>query len=257
MFSSPEMQLVYRVANAPIQMFPYPHILVQDVFPEDFYGELRRHLPPRTAYKSLKAMGRVGRDYPDTRAVLPLTPHEVAALSEPYRSFWETTASWLLGVGCPFGSIVLQKFAPLLTQRFADPSAVEFHHEVLVVQDRTDYSLGPHTDSPSKVISMLLYLPADASMPHLGTSMYVPKDPSFTCPGGPHYEFDGFNRVLTAPYVPNTLFAFLKTPNAFHGVEPIAEPNVERALLLYDIAVKAVPAAPPEPEIKPRTQFSF
>jgi len=63
--------------------------------------------------------------------------------------------------------------------------------------------------------------------------------------------------VLTAPYVPNTLFAFLKTPNAFHGVEPIAEPNVERALLLYDIAVKAVPAAPPEPEIKPRTQFSF
>ncbi len=63
--------------------------------------------------------------------------------------------------------------------------------------------------------------------------------------------------MLTAPYVPNTLFAFLKTPNAFHGVEPIAEPNIERALLLYDIKVAKAAAAPPATEIKPRTEFSF
>ena len=255
MFSSAELQLIYTVANAPIRLFPYPHILVHDVLPEDFYRELRQHLPPSTAYRSLKAMGRVGPDYPDTRGVLPLTPPDVAALPEPYRSFWDNTARWLLGG--PFGQVMLQKFAPLLAQRFEDPAAVEFKHEVLVVQDRTDYSLGPHTDAPSKVISMLLYLPADASKPHLGTSMYLPKDPSFTCAGDNHYESVGFNRLLTMPYVPNTLFAFIKTPNSFHGVEPIGEPNIERALLLYDIKVAKIPAAPPATEIKPRTQFSF
>ena len=254
MFSSAEMQLIYRVANAPIQMFPYPHILVHDVFPEEFYRELRKHLPPGSAYKSLKAMGRVGSDYSDQRFVLPLTPDEVSMLSEPYRSFWDQTAQWLLGG--PFGQILLQKFGPLLAHRFPNPAAVEYHHEALVIQDRTNYKLGPHTDSPAKVLSLLFYLPANASMPHLGTSMYVPKDPSFTCPGGQHHAFAGFVRLLTMPYVPNTLLGFMKTPNAFHGVEPISEPNIERALLLYDVKHQAVAAVPAQPAV-PHTRFSF
>ena len=251
MFSSAEAQLLYRVANAPIHMFPYPHILVHDVFPADFYRALRQHLPPAGAYKSLKEMGRVGSGYPDTRVVLPLTPQDVAALAEPYRGFWNETASWLLGGA--FGQIVLQKFAPLLAQRFGNAAAVQYGHEALVIQDRTNYELGPHTDSPSKVLSFLFYLPADDSKPHLGTSMYMPKNPSFTCPGGPHHKFDTFNRLLTMPYVPNTLFAFMKTDNAFHGVEPIAESNIERALMLYDVRV----ANAPEPAPAPRTQFTF
>lgn len=63
--------------------------------------------------------------------------------------------------------------------------------------------------------------------------------------------------MLTVPYVPNTLFGFMKTPNAFHGVEPIADPNVERALLLYDIkhTVKERPQTSAQPQ--PSTQFSF
>ncbi len=254
MFSSAEMQLLYKVANAPIESFPYPHILVHDVFPQDFYQQLRSHLPPSSAYKSLKALGRVSGNYAETRSVLPLTPDEVAALPEPYRTFWNETAHWMLGGS--FGQIVLQKFGPLLAQRFENPTALEYRHEALVVQDRTKYSLGPHTDSPAKVLSFLFYLPADASMPHLGTSMYLPKDPTLTCPGGPHHSFDKFDRLLTMPYVPNTLFGFMKTPNAFHGVEPIAEPDVERALLLYDIKARNVPAdvAPASAAL---TQFSF
>jgi hypothetical protein len=37
------------------------------------------------------------------------------------------------------------------------------------------------------------------------------------------------------PYVPNSLFAFVRTSNLFHGVEPISENGVCRDLLLYDI----------------------
>ncbi len=251
MFSNAESQLIYKVANAPIRMFPYPHILVHDVFPADFYRALREHLPPGSAYKTLTALGRVQGNYPDTRVVLPLTKAEVAALPELYRDFWNETSRWLLGG--MFGQVVLQKFGPLFAQRFADPAAVRFHQEGLVIQDRTHYSLGPHTDTPRKVVSFLFYLPADDSMPHLGTSMYLPKDPSFTCPGGPHHGFEGFNRLLTMPYVPNTLFGFMKTPDAFHGVEPIAEPHVERALMLYDIYTENVAPAPDQSS----TRFSF
>ena len=254
MFSSAETQLIYKVANAPIRLFPYPHILVDDVFPHDYYRLIRDNLPPSSAFKSLKSLGRVSENYPDTRSVLPLTPDDVGGLAEPYRTFWDGFARWLLGGS--FGGVVLQKFAPLLAQRFADPVAVDYQHESLIVQDRTNYSLAPHTDSPSKVISFLFYLPADAAMPHLGTSMYVPKDPAFTCAGGPHHAFENFERLLTVPYKPNTLFGFMKTPNAFHGVEPIADRDVERALLLYDIKAKNVPAGATG-ESRPLTQFSF
>jgi hypothetical protein len=47
--------------------------------------------------------------------------------------------------------------------------------------------------------------------------------------------------MLTMPYVPNALFAFMKTPNSFHGVEPIQEPQVQRDLLLYDIRAETAP----------------
>jgi len=255
MFSNAETQLIYRVANAPVNFYPYPHILVYDIFPANFYSDLRRHLPPASAYKSLKTMGRVGSGYPDERVVLPLTPPEVSALDEPYRSFWNQTAGWLLGGS--FGHMLLRKFAPMLSQRFKDLAKMEFDHEALVIQDRTNYRLGPHTDKPSKVLSLLFYLPADDSKPHLGTSMYLPSDPSFTCDGNNHHGFEGFHRLLTMPYVPNTLFAFMKTPNAFHGVEPVTEPNVERALLLYDIKVLKSTVGTGQQTSKPNTSFSF
>ncbi len=81
---------------------------------------------------------------------------------------------------------------------------------------------------------MLFYLPAGASDPGLGTSLYRPKDPDFTCPGGPHHPVDRFERLRTVAYRPNTLFAFPKTHNCFHGVEPVPEGAV-RDLLFYDI----------------------
>jgi hypothetical protein len=50
-----------------------------------------------------------------------------------------------------------------------------------------------------------------------------------------------FDRMMTMPFLPNSLFAFLKTHNSFHGVEPIQETGVRRDLLLYDIKVSNPP----------------
>ena len=50
-----------------------------------------------------------------------------------------------------------------------------------------------------------------------------------------------FQKVYTMEYRPNTLFAFFKTDNSFHGVAPIADADVLRDLLLYDIRVEAAP----------------
>ena len=102
----------------------------------------------------------------------------------------------------------------------------------------TDYSIAPHTDKPDKVVSLLFYLPADESLRELGTSLYVPKDPAFRCDGSIRHPFELFRKVTTAPFLPNSLFGFLKTDQAFHGVEVIDRPAVERNLLLYNIYVR-------------------
>jgi hypothetical protein len=87
---------------------------------------------------------------------------------------------------------------------------------------------------------LLFYLPKDESQSHLGTSIYLPKDPKFTCEGGPHYSFENFTRVVTMPFKPNALFAFVKTNNSFHGVEPVLDPDTKRWLLLYDVYARQV-----------------
>jgi len=261
MSSDANLHVLYQIANARIKPFPYPHIYVQDVFPPDFYRELRAHLPPAEAYQDLKALKRVGAGYPDTRLVMVVTPENVQALPEPSRSFWSGTAQWLLAG--PFGQVMASKFAEFLEQRFGDLRQTRFHDEALLVQDYTTYALGPHTDSPAKVLSFLFYLPPDDSLAHLGTSIYVPKDPRFTCPGGPHHRFEMFDRMMTMPFLPNTMFAFLKTDNSFHGVEPIQETGVRRDLLLYDIKVTNAPDLTQQQPVmtaqvaSPASKFSF
>jgi len=234
-----ELQVLYNIGNAPVREYPYPHIFVPDVFPADFYAEIRRNLPPQEVLKTLGELKRVQcGDYPE-RGVLPLTPEDLPKLDEPRRAFWDQMRQWLLGRR--FFDTMIGKFAPYIAHRLGDLRRVHFGHEALIIRDRTKYALGPHTASTRKALSFLFYLPPDASKSHLGTSIYLPRDPNFRCPGGPHHGFEKFERMLTMPYVPNALFAFMKTDNSFHGVEPIDDPEVQRDLLLYDVRAEPGP----------------
>jgi len=110
----------------------------------------------------------------------------------------------------------------------------ETRSEILIVKDKENYVLGPHTDSPKKLLTILFYLPNDNSEEKNGTSIYVPKDINLKCNGGPQYKRDAFNLVYTAPFRKNSAFGFIKTNNSFHGVEKVPHTK-HRWLLLYDI----------------------
>lgn len=253
MFSDAELQLAYKVGNVPFNMFPYPHFYVPDVFPADFYRRLQQNLPDPAAMIPIEQARRV-RGYKE-RFVLGLDDDNLATLPAAKQAFWSDLAGWLVGQN--FGQLVLRKFQPFIEQRFGGRTDMQFEEEALLVQDVTNYKLGPHTDAPRKVVTMLFYLPPDNSQLHLGTSIYLPRDPAFTCPGGPHHPHDQFARLHTNPFAPNSLFAFFKTDNSFHGVEPVADPDCRRWLLLYDIYVREnAPAKPAEPVI-PAIKFKF
>ena len=233
MFASAEQQLIYRVANAVVSPYPFPHIYVEDVFPQTFFERIREHLPPKQAFTPLGELVQAPGNYVSTRHVIPLESPQLDALDEPFRTFWRETAAWL--VAGRFPGLALHRFATELTQRFPDFDTREFRVEGSLIHDETNYLLLPHSDVPQKVLSFLFYLPADDRRSHLGTSIYVPLNPRFACDGGNHWDPSLFERVATMPYKPNTLFAFVKTVQSFHGVERVDEPNVHRDLLFLDI----------------------
>lgn len=256
MSSDAELQLAYKIGNVPFGMFPYPHFYLQDVFPADFYRQLQQNLPDPQAMIPLE-QARGAKGYKE-RFVLGLTDEHLATLPDAKRAFWKELNRWMIEEG-NFSNLIFNKFRPFIEQRFAGQTGLNFYSETLLVQDVTNYKLGPHTDLPRKVVTMLFYLPPDDSQRHLGTSMYLPADGQFTCPGGPHHEREKFLRLHTNPFLPNSLFAFFKTNNSFHGVEPVADPDTRRWLLLFDIYVKETAPAQSAavPIVTPKLKFTF
>ena len=200
--SPAERHLIDRIAAAEIRPEPFPHLYIEDAFPADFYDLLLAGLRPDAEYTSLEA-ARGTRGYPE-RSV-----REAPALLR-----WMRMGSLRWALCRKFG-------------------VVGHDDETLMIRDRPGYRIGPHTDTPAKVVSALFYL---APAPGLwrGTSLYVPRAAGFTCSTGQHYPANEFKRRWTAPGAPNSLLAFARTDRSFHGAERFAGPRV-RDLLLYDV----------------------
>jgi hypothetical protein len=230
--------VVRRMESAPMRTFPFPHIYVESVFPPQYYAELRRNWPNASSLVPLASTGRVPEGAYPERFIMPLTTKSIGALPDETRPFWSDFARRMLQSNA-FLLAAIDKFEPYVRARLGDAlETTGFSHEVLVVRDHSNYKLGPHTDAPHKVLSLLFYCPDDDAYSHLGTSIYTPVDPEFRCAGGPHHNFDKFERVSTMRYEPNTLFAFVKTDTSFHGVDPIRDADVLRDLILYDIRLE-------------------
>ncbi|MBM3628225.1 MAG: hypothetical protein FJX21_10435 [Alphaproteobacteria bacterium] len=236
MFSDARRHLVYRVANAPVFNYPFPHVLVHEVFPPSFYARIQEMLPESGEYIPLRDTGRVGSGYSPRR--LALFPDRMAEGSiEPARAeFWRSVFDLMKEP--EFGHWIMAKFYDVIAPRLGigtDSPGIQLSSESFLMRDLDSYSLGPHTDSPSKVVSVLIYLPSSSERADLGTSIYAPLDRSFTCPGGPHHPFAKFERIVSMPYVPNTLFAFPKTDRCFHGVEHVEGVDARRDILFFDL----------------------
>lgn len=235
MYSDVEMEFAYKLGNANINMFPYPHLYLENIFPSDFYQKIQENLPKSEEMLPIEEVRHL-KGYKE-RFALELRDEYLTLLPETKNKFWKLLQLYLIEKPY-FSNLVFSKFRPYIEKRFNDLDKLDFYAETLLIQDITNYALGPHTDAPRKVVTMLFYLPIDTSQSHLGTSIYIPNDPDFRCKGGPHHKREHFSLMHTNPFLPNSLFAFFKTDNSFHGVEKVFNPNTRRWLLLFDIYFK-------------------
>lgn len=222
MFLQDLPRLLDRINNASIEQYPFEHLLIDKFLPDDLYQDLLTHYIDISYLQTLGEMNRVGRFAYNDRKVICLESN-LPILPEPQRSLWETVNNTFNELSLA----ILNKF----TQ--GEISSESVKAETLYVIDQKGYKLGPHTDSPKKICTSLFYL-ADGISKMPGTTLYKPKDNTFTCQGGPHYNYDLFDPVVSFDYVPNRLVSFLKSDHSFHGVEPVTIDG-QRNLLICDV----------------------
>jgi hypothetical protein len=251
-------QVERKIVNAPILTDPCPHIHVENVFPEETYRELISNLPEDSDYTPFAP------PY-EARLSIDLTPDGLKHLQLSVASNWLAIAHWLASQRLL--DVATEKFAPWLAGTFqlrkdmllkeaTGSDGVRVSPRSLLLRDRKQYKLGPHTDSPTKLFTFLFYIPRSANMQEFGTAFFRPKDPGYKCWRTVHHDFEGFEPVKVCPYVPNSMVAFVKTETSFHGVLDRDHPDVDnrgRDLFLYSPEIGVRADAPAILELKHQT----
>jgi hypothetical protein len=215
---TPLDHLIDRLKGVTVDVDPFPHFYLEHVFPDDYYSQLLANLPSTDVYENLYEVTDLKLDHFRHRNQRDMNDGWTARLPVALQPFWNAFNEWFLGA--ELAHTVLESFS---SQRASWP---EVSVESQFIRHRAGYFLGPHSDLYTKLVVLLIYLAPDDSAEHLGTSLYRPKDPSFTCHDSKHYPFADFIRVKTAPYRPNSLLAFMRSDISFHGLEPLSQTDV-------------------------------
>jgi hypothetical protein len=225
--------LVKRLRSAQVEFDPFPHYVLERVFPDDYYRELLRNLPDSNVYENLYEVTDLKLDHFRHRDQRDMNHGWTDRLPAHQREFWGSFNQWFLS----------EDVARAVLESLGWESWPAVSVESQFIRHRAGYFLGPHSDLHTKLVVLLLYLAPDDSAEHLGTSLYRPKQAGFSCPNSKHYAFEDFVRVKTAPYRANSLLAFVRSDISFHGLEPLSERDVAttagRDVIQYVIHDKA------------------
>ena len=116
MFSSVKDHVLAKIAEAPIMVEPFPHVVIQQAFTPDFYRAIQDNLLPDEAYTPLVETGRVTPNYPRDRLCFMGGEHATSG-AQAGGGFWselfaifkdrEVMGAWL------------RRFEPVIRQRLA------------------------------------------------------------------------------------------------------------------------------------------
>jgi hypothetical protein len=200
--------VISAVEGAPLQVEPFCHSYVQDVFPEDVYEELLSSLPAPRHFEPLYHKDALKPDGGTTRSTFTLDAAHIADLPARQRSVLERVAA-VVGAEALRDALLL-RYGDVLRERFGDDwRSVALEGTVKLQRDTPGYRIGVHPDTADKVVLLQLYLARDDANRAMGTSIYQRVGPG------------AFDKVKTLAFGRNTGFSFARTEESWHGVEPI------------------------------------
>ncbi len=223
-----------QFAQAEINPSPFPHLLIENFFPEEVFASILNLNP----FQIMEGEEWIKRQASKDPARLNSTPyyhrrqihldrHLLDLQSEPYQEFWRAIHDCFLSSDHWFENLVIQKYKIYFEIRFGDflkdsDFLKHFKTEFFLQRHRPGYYIGPHTDVPTRVFTAIFSFADQEGFEDYGTQVCVPKNPKQRCWGNRHYDWDNFDVVKVAPYKPNNFFLFFKTRQSFHAVKTIS-----------------------------------
>ena len=243
-------EIAYKIYNSSVNRYPFAHSETDNFLPIGLLEEILENWPQSDEFitnlesGSISGVHQSDEEHPyNFRYQICLTDSkEISQIKDERIDFWKSLTT-ILGSGQIIQALI-GLYANNLMRRFKFSNVSDLFSEIKytprlhLLHDKTNYSLGPHTDNAGKVIVVLIYFESDKednTQSSFGTSVYIPKEKGFICSTGEHHERDNFIRVYSAKFKKNNAFSFCRADNSFHGVEKVQDKAVERKLLQYSL----------------------
>ena len=185
------------IRNGTLYEKPYPHLIFPGFFPEDVYRRLLSNWPDLDRYVDLNGAR--------TRKQYTLWDRRVEAGDPERTALWRAVSEALSAPEIEQAlREKLDKGLRIRSKGSGEGWPVPMYPQPVLYADFDGYAIKPHPDTRRKVLTVLIYMPEDASHPELGTAVY-----KISPMGVFHWKSYGLVKEKTAPFVPNTGFAFV------------------------------------------------
>jgi len=189
--------LLKKIKDVKIINQPYPHFIIDDFFPQETYLYILRNIPDESKYKP----------FVKSRLIMELNKTSDINLKHITDILMSEEMKECL----------LEKYKNTMSKSIYQHGKTGYIRGSLI-KDFKGYSIKPHTDIETKIITFLIYLPNDDSLCHIGTNILIKHDiiNKFDL-------VDKFDFVDKVEFLPNRLFCFLRTFNSWHSVDEIED----------------------------------
>lgn len=218
-----------KIQATPVYRDPFPHTIIRDFFPEEFYRLVVSNWPPRESFRPDDRLQRydyvLKHDGGLWSIVLDIAHHASFAFFNKFRPYLDL------------------KFSPY-TDAFS-LSDVDEHAFMFRGAQLSSYSgnfeMTPHVDHVLLVTNAFLYCnETGREESDLGLSLY--KGLGLALPTNWMLPKQALARALVrrkkVPYGRNFCFAYLNTPHSIHGVDNVDIGTRERRVFMFGILMK-------------------
>jgi hypothetical protein len=211
---------MFSLDNVSVRREPFTVFYIRDLLRPDFYRELADAFPALSRFRHRATLGHK----------YLLTESE----GESYYDFLKSSPPWSKFYEEVKGRAFKEQLLSFLrahdvgSGKWGGPDGLTARFEFSALT--TDGgSQRPHTDSPSKLVTLVLSLMKEGEwMPEWGggTSICTPRDEKLYLNYANDYlDFDEVEVIDTFPFAPNACVMFVKTAVSWHCVKPINLPR--------------------------------
>lgn len=226
--------LVNRIRETKAEDWPFSHMYLTDVLPEDVFEYLLEHFPAQEQYASAAERHYGNAEGQFVRSMFALTTTSLEKLPAGPQTVWRAVAAALTAPETK--RAVFTTLRKDLAFRYGvseskAPDLAGFSRPTLY-RETEGFEIPPHPDTRKKVVTMHLYFPADLTQIGLGTALYRRK-PLALPVGGWRKRF---TQVKQFEFRPNSGYAFVVnntiTKKSWHGREELPAGSGVRNTLL-------------------------